>query len=189
MLNTQNIIPSLVNNSQDALMNLFTITFTLNSATGKEEGLAPSLTVRTTVFNSPSFQENVVTVPYMNTSIQVLSPGISINRTLQLQLRIDDKYDVVNFLRGRVLADENADFEYDENKSFDMTVLAYNAPQQVISNNSANYYLNPVYQWKFKNCYFTNIPSLSYNYQNSTPGTFMLSILYNTYEEGAPEEE
>ena len=212
MLNTRNITPALIQNSQDLQLNLFDVTFILNNASDEELGLQNSLTVRTNVFNSPSFQNNTVQVPYMNTTLSVVSPGTNIPRTLNIQLRLDDKYEVVSFLRGRVLANEDADWDYDENKKFDLIVYAYNAPGPITETNisrsysnytdeygpvtrvsfnrntSTNLYLKPVYQWVFRDCYLTNIPSLSYNYQGSAQGVFMLNIVFNRYEEGEYSE-
>lgn len=207
MLNTSNIVPNLISNSSDAQLNLFDVTFILTNANDEEIGLQNSLTVRTNVFNSPSFQNNVTQVPYMNTSISILSPGVNIPRTLNLQLRLDDQYDVVSFLRGRILANEDADWSYDINKKFDLVVYAYNAPGPITNttvsktyeynidqygtnritysaNQATNLYLKPVYQWAFHDCYLTNIPSLSYNYQGSAQGVFMLNVVFNRYEEG-----
>lgn len=180
MLNVSNIIPELISNSQDAQLNLFDVSFVLINPNDVELGLQNSLTVRTSVFNTPSFQENLINVSYMNTSLQIPSPGISINRSLQLQLRLDDQYQVVSFLRNRILGNEDADYERDDNKLFDLIVYAYNAPSPV----GNDYYLQPVYQWHFYNCYLTSIPSLSYSYQSAAQGTFMLTIVYNRYEEG-----
>ena len=212
MLNTSNIIPNLINCSNDLQLNLFDVAFILNNASDEELGLQNSLTVRTNVFNSPSFQNNTVQVPYMNTTLSVVSPGTNIPRTLNIQLRLDDKYEVVSFLRGRVLANEDADWDYDENKKFDLIVYAYNAPGPITETNisrsysnytdeygpvtrvsfnrntSTNLYLKPVYQWVFRDCYLTNIPSLSYNYQGSAQGVFMLNIVFNRYEEGEYSE-
>ena len=207
MLNTSNIVPSLISNSSDAQLNLFDVTFILNNPDDEEIGLQNSLTVRTNVFNSPSFQNNTAQVPYMNTTLSVVSPGVNIPRTLNIQIRLDDHYDVVSFLRGRVLANEDADWDYNENKRFDLVVYAYNAPGPITETNisrsysnytdeygpvtrvsfnrntSTNLYLQPVYQWVFHDCYLTNIPSLSYNYQGSAQGVFPLTIVFNRYEE------
>ena len=211
MLNTSNIVPNLISNSSDAQLNLFDVTFILNNASDEELGLQNSLTIRTNVFNSPSFQNNTVQVPYMNTTLSIVSPGTNIPRTLNIQLRLDDKYEVVSFLRGRVLANEDADWNYDENKKFDLIVYAYNAPGPITettvsrsyepnidrygtnrityrANQTTNLYLKPVYQWVFRDCYLTNIPSLSYNYQGSAQGVFMLTIVFNRYEEGEYSE-
>lgn len=212
MLNTSNILPALLENSSDAQLNLFDVTFILNNASDEELGLQNSLTVRTNVFNSPSFQNNTVQVPYMNTTLSVVSPGTSIPRTLNIQTRLDDGYRVVSFLRGRVLANEDANWDYDENKKFDLIVYAYNAPGPITETNisrsysnyideygpvtrvafnrntSTNLYLQPVYQWVFRDCYLTNIPSLSYNYQGSAQGVFPLTIVFNRYEEGKYSE-
>ena len=213
MLNTSNIVPNLISNSSDAQLNLFDVTFILTNPNDEELGLQNSLTVRTNVFNSPSFQNNTTQVPYMNTTLSVVSPSTNIPRTLNIQIRLDDRYDVVSFLRGRVLANEDADWDYDENKRFDLVVYAYNAPGPITETNisrsysnytdeygpvtrvsfnrntSTNLYLQPVYQWTFHDCYLTNIPSLSYNYQGSAQGVFPLTIVFNRYEEGKYEGE
>lgn len=213
MLNTKNILPALIGASQDLQLNLFDVTFILTNPNDEELGLQNSLTVRTNVFNSPSFQNNTTQVPYMNTTLSVVSPSVNIPRTLNIQIRLDDRYDVVSFLRGRVLANEDADWDYDENKRFDLVVYAYNAPGPITETNisrsysnytdeygpvtrvsfnrntSTNLYLQPIYQWVFHDCYLTNIPSLSYNYQGSAQGVFPLTIVFNRYKEGKYEEE
>lgn len=213
MLHTSNILPALLENSNELQLNLFDVTFILTNPNDEELGLQNSLTVRTNVFNSPSFQNNTTQVPYMNTTLSVVSPSVNIPRTLNIQIRLDDRYDVVSFLRGRVLANEDADWGYDENKRFDLVVYAYNAPGPITETNisrsysnftdeygpvtrvsfnrntSTNLYLQPVYQWVFHDCYLTNIPSLSYNYQGSAQGVFPLTIVFNRYEEGKYEEE
>ena len=213
MLNTKNILPALIDASQDLQLNLFDVTFILTNPNDEEIGLQNSLTVRTNVFNSPSFQNNTAQVPYMNTSLSIVTPGTNIPRTLNIQIRLDDSYDVVSFLRGRVLANEDADWDYNENKKFDLLVHAYNAPSPITEirrkitkgtevkygvnfewtryepYKTTNLYLKPVYQWVFHDCYLTNIPSLSYSYQSSAQGVFPLTIVFNRYEEGKYEGE
>lgn len=195
---TSNIISTLIGTGPDASSNLFEVQFTFKKINDSGSDIA-SLVYRTTSFQSPQKVNTTVNVEYLNMSFPILSSGVDINRTLNLNVRLDANYDLVKFLNSRLCIDENGNFTKDDTKACTIVVNALKMPDNNYTWVRQNVTVNgwetanisrtsganmPIeHTWKFANCYLVECPSLSYDYNSSNPLTQQIKFIYDIMDE------
>ena len=181
-LSTNRFLSDLIGLGPDSTSNLFKVDFTpvAGSTLIKDEELNV-ISGRATTFVSPQRDSISTSIPYQNINIEIPTPNTNIPRTLNFTVRLDAGLKALSTLRKLQLIDNNGKYERDPNKKIEsMTVVAYK-PGDVG-------FLNPIYMWKFLDIYIISVTQLSYTYDSSNFLTCNVTLIWDTYTEGIPDE-
>lgn len=180
-LNSSSFLYNLIKTGADAPLNLFQVDFhNVNIDVIELSGIdINSLNFRTTMFTPPSTTINTQSLPYIGTTIDILSPGSNIERTIRFQIRADADYRILYFLRYMLNVQEDGNTKEStttgEIRVFDVKVTAYGYEGQDKS-------LVEKYYWDFKDCRISSITPLTLNYEGGQ-GNYQVTLVYRSYTE------
>lgn len=158
----------LINSGNDAFNNLYEVTF--ESSSSHEDSLK-MFKARAITINIPELKNSIVNIPYINVDIPHIAAGASIGKQINISLRVDSKYQILENLRKFICIDDHGKFAPDIKKQLEIRFNTYSSEEY---NKSISYV-----EYIFHNCYITNIGSMSYGYSSSNniiiPITFICS--------------
>lgn len=175
----------LIDSGSDAPENLYSASFVLSEELKKslpeynifkgEKG-DTKLAVRLIGYSSPSKKVSTLSLPFQNTTIDIIAPSSDQNsHKLSLTFRMDDSYSLYDLLCRSVPLKENGKF----NDDFRGATLWDSITVTPLKGSDLD--LNPSVQWIYNNCYLLNVPSLSYGYSKGSTLTVNCEFLYQSY--------
>lgn len=188
-LKTKSFITTLINSGADANLNLFTATFRPLGLKAKGTEVENAFSCRiTNVSNLLQRNNTTVDIPYQNVTIPKVSSGSSIPKTLSFQIRLDDKYYVLDNLRQLQCIDTFGNVTIDDTKKINIIIEALKPPtisseySRINESNGLETFYTQ-YKWIFKSCYIISVSPLNYDYGSSSTGTVTVSFIWKEYEE------
>lgn len=176
-LDTRNLLSDLIKLGPDAYSNLYKVEMNMEGSSIEKD--LPLISGRTTTFVAPQRDSSSRELPYQNINIQIPTSGTNIPRTLEMTLRIDSGYRVYDSLRQLQLVNNHGFYKKDESKKIiRMHVVAYEPRDGV---------LVPAYEWTFHNLFLIGLTKLNFGYDGSNALTTNLSLIWEKYEEGIPQ--
>ena len=172
-LESTSFLNILIDTGADTALNLFDVNFLFTET--NTSNIPKMLGYRTTMFTPPATTVSTTDVPYINTNIKVVTPGVSIDREVRLQIRADSNYDILSFLRGHFGVDEDGNVDRSITQSCDITVIGYTYRGQ-------EPLLYQAYAWEFKECYLTTLTPLTFTYDGGQ-GIYQATFIYKSYRE------
>lgn len=191
-----NIHETLIQNSSTAMSNLFAVTFIPenNNSTVDYSLFTYRLTGN---IEFPSLTRTTVELPYKDTSIQTLIPGLKIERSFSLMFRIDTNYELYTRLLNNVYTHDGllrdsgfADIDVD---SFAISVKVLG---NIEDNTSLSNFLDNLYpeqvsserkassakSFTFRGCRVTDIQKITLGYEGSSGNTVTVQFIYSTLD-------
>ncbi len=175
VLNSNTFLESLIQTGPDASLNLFAVHFLPNGKTDYDS----MLSLRTVQFPTPKRDVQTVDIPYQNISLKKISYSSDIDRTINLNIRIDEQYKTLAQLRELQVIDEYGLCDFDESRSCTITVDALR-PYQSLTH-TENYIT--AYRWVFYGAYIVTVGSMSYSYSDAAPASVPVTFVYKFFEE------
>lgn len=167
-LDTTTFISDLLNAGNDAFSNLFTVSIVFGSTD------TSIFNIRATDVTLPKIGNVVATLPYQNSEFPIVTPGVSLDRRLNVVLRIDDNYVVLSSLYKLLHMEDTSGSgfsQHSENKTFTVIVKTLKST----SSDALTY--------TFTNCRLESAPSLTYQYSGANAlNTGNLSIIFTDME-------
>lgn len=174
-LDTKNLLSDLIKLGPDAYSNLYKIEMNMGGSS-IEKNLS-LISGRTTTFVAPQRDSSSRELPYQNINIHIPTSGTTLPRTLEMTMRIDSGYKSYELLRKLQLVNNNGYYKRDDSKKI--------IKMHVVSFESKNGELVPVYEWTFHNLFLIGLTRLNFGYEGSNGLTTNLSLIWEKYEEGA----
>jgi len=181
IVKSNTFLDTLIQTGPDASLNLFSVSFKPIDDTLYNS----QLSCRTTTFVTP--KRNVVTtdILYQNIKIQKVASGSEIDKTVNFNIRLDDNYELLSYLRSKQCINGLGEFVEDVDKRFTITVDALKPYGSLLSNEQ----YTSIYRWKFYDCYITTVGDISFGYENSGAPNVVVSFVYSYFEESPYSNE
>lgn len=183
-MDNEDYLGELINSGPDAQGNLYRASFVLGGNIGsslqegnplKDNNHNETLWVRLTKYTSPKREVSTSSLPFQNTSIDIITPSANLDsHKLSLTFRLDDNYHLYDLLNNSIPIKENGFFNEDFK---DTTVWGLISVSPLKGSNLEESKIC----WKYENCYLLGVPSLSYSYTNSSSLEVNCTFLYQRY--------
>lgn len=183
-MGNEDYLGELINSGPDAQGNLYRASFMLGNETvsSLQEGNPykgndrnETLWVRLTKYTSPKREVSTSSLPFQNTSIDIVIPSANLdNHKLSLTFRLDDNYHLYDLLNNSIPIKENGFFDEDFKGKTVWELIS-------ISPLKGSNLEESKICWKYESCYLLGIPSLSYSYTNSASLEVNCTFLYKKY--------
>lgn len=180
----EDYLGELINSGPDAQGNLYRASFTLGGkiASSLQEGNPykvsdnnRTLWVRLTKYTSPKREVSISSLPFQNTSVDIIIPSANLDsHKLSLTFRLDDNYHLYELLNNSVPIKESGFFDEDFK---DTTIWDSISISPLKGSNLEESKIC----WKYESCYLLGMPSLSYAYTNSASLEVNCTFLYKRY--------
>lgn len=188
-LSTNNVISSLVQNSNDAMSNLFYIEF-IDSYTSKDSHLANSLKLRTNSFTAPAMSQGTYEVNYMTSNMTYPSATVQGSKQLSFTMRVDRNYDLYKYLLSQQAKTSAANLAFATNSIPDpsadgLTIKVYGFDRPLTDaemldpDNTDGFSL----MYTFRYCWISQIQLSAYNYSGSSPVTATVTVNFMDYDD------
>lgn len=198
--NTNNYISSLIGAGADAMTNLFYVEFS-GGLVDKDSTLKTATTIRTSDIKLPTATHTTNTVNYMTTSLDVPIAGMSLDKKIDITLRLDSDYEIYKYLlaQQRLTSVPNLGFAATEapdestvtdatKKENGLTISVYAPPGKiseefqaidVTGNNRTTNGWQKMYE--YKNCWLSSITPPTYSYSNASSLSVTASFYFYDY--------
>lgn len=177
---TNNYLSDLINAGPDAFSNIFKVEISDNVENNTSDLENIKYSTRISNFSTPEKTQATIKLPYQNTYINAALPALSsFNKTTTFSFRIDENYKLYKWLQDSIQitssGKEVLDDALNNNTGITVTVRAFT------SNNIE------VYSWKFLNCRFIRVSSITYSYDSASLLTVQADFIWSDLEEGIYE--
>jgi len=172
----QGFLSDLISTGKDAQSNLFTATFSTGNSevSSKLEGSLKDLQVRLINFAIPEIGSTTANIPYLNSSVSIITPSSLLSNNLNLRFRLDGNLNLYNILVGCL--DNQSEGLY-SNKGVDYSSVRWAIDVMLYSPQSSDEY-NAIKAWKFTDCKVVSVKSLDLTYAASNPLAVEASFVY-----------
>ncbi len=190
--NTNTHLQDLIGVGSDAMSNLYYLEFSGSFLDGDTD-LKVGMRVRTKDFAPPTFSQNQKnTVHYMTVSEDLPVPAVSGEKSLSLNIRLDENYEVYSFLLRQQAVTSIANLGYagtdvpdSENGGFRIDVYAFdrgaNSDLEATSNPDDLSGYKKLYNFEY--CWVKSISGLNYTYDSPSPITLTVNIGFFAYDD------
>lgn len=176
-MTSNNYLSDLINAGPDAFSNIFKVEISDNVENSTSDLEAIKYSTRISNFSTPEKNQATVKLPYQNTYINAALPALStFNKVTTFSFRVDENYKLYKWLQNNVQIASSGKKVLDSalNNSTNITVTI----KAFTSNNTE------VYSWKFLNCRFIKVSSITYSYDNASFLTVQADFIWSDLEEG-----
>lgn len=172
----QSFLRDLISTGKDAQSNLFTATFSVGNAeaSSKLEGSLKNFQVRLLNFTIPEIGASTISVPYQNSSVDIITPSSILENNLNLKFRLDGNLSLYNILVGCLNSQSEGLYISD---GVDYSEVRWTIDVMLYSPQSSDEY-NAIKAWKFTDCRVVSVKSLDLAYAVSNPLTVEASFIY-----------
>lgn len=181
IVKSKTFLETLIQTGPDASLNLFSVNFKPHGETEYQR----KLSCRVTTFPTPKMDSTTVDIPYQNIKIQKPAPGTDISKTISFEVRVDQNYELLSYLRSKQCIDSIGAYNLDEDNSFEITVDALKPYSGLMSNEQ----YTSIYRWKFYDSYIMSVGSMSFGYENANAASVVVTFVYKYFDESPYKNE